>query len=198
MKEIVRIGHETRMTKVTQRIEGLKEKFGITFPDEEIEALYSMNSPGKPHIMKMMIEHGYAKTIPEAAEEYINKIKVVSSYIPPETAIERILAAGGIPVLAHPTFGNGEAYITGDEMEKVILHLLDMGLKGLEAYYSGFDKKINDELLGYANKYDLYVTAGSDYHGKTKKVKLGDTGLGKDDEKPEGMKRFLDEVGKRT
>ena len=194
MKEILDIGHKTRMTKVTQRIEGLKEMFGITFPEEEVEALYQMNSPGKPHIMQMMIDHGYAKSVPEAAEDYINKIKVVSSYIAPEIAIERILAAGGIPVLAHPTFGNGEVYITGADMEKIIVHLMDMGLQGIEAFYSGFDRKINDELLGYAEKYDLYVTAGSDYHGKTKTVKLGDTGLAADVDKPAGMKRFLDTV----
>ena len=50
-------------------------------------------------------------------------------------------------------------------------------------------------MLGLAEKYDLYVTAGSDYHGKNKMISLGETNLNKAESIPDGMKRFLSVVG---
>ena len=46
-------------------------------------------------------------------------------------------------------------------------------------------------MLSLARKYDLYVTAGSDYHGARKTVSLGQTGLEEEQEYPDGLKRFL-------
>jgi hypothetical protein len=46
-------------------------------------------------------------------------------------------------------------------------------------------------MLSFAEKYNLYVTAGSDYHGKNKPIALGETKLGKVESMPDGMKRFL-------
>ena len=50
-------------------------------------------------------------------------------------------------------------------------------------------------LLEFGRSYDLYVTAGSDYHGTNKTVILGDTGLTVDTDLPDGMKRFLSDIG---
>ena len=68
--------------------------------------------------------------------------------------------------------------IRGAEMEQRLLRLMDYGLQGMEAFYSGFSPEERQEVLDLADQYDLYVTAGSDYHGTNKKVRLGDTGLG--------------------
>lgn len=62
----------------------------------------------------------------------------------------------------------------------------------MEVYYSGFTKEMRDELLSFAEKYDLYVTAGSDYHGTNKPVRLGETHL--DEDYPQGLIRFLKDV----
>ena len=51
---LVDLGHSYRMTKVTARLEYIKEKFGFTFPQEEIDKLLSMDNPGKPHIGNLM------------------------------------------------------------------------------------------------------------------------------------------------
>ena len=65
----------------------------------------------------------------------------------------------------------------------------------MEAYYSVFSPKLIAETLAFAEKFDLYVTAGSDYHGKNKMIALGDTNLKPEEEMPEGMRRFLEAVG---
>ena len=50
------------------------------------------------------------------------------------------------------------------------------------------------QMLSFAEKYGLYVTAGSDYHGKNKLVLLGDTGFDPEFEIPKGMREFIREV----
>jgi hypothetical protein len=56
---------------------------------------------------------------------------------------------------------------------------------------------MTDEILCFAEKYDLYVTAGSDYHGKNKLVRLGDNNLGDIHDAPAGLHRFLADVPMR-
>ena len=72
---------------------------------------------------------------------------------------------------------------------------MGMGLRGVEAFYSGFTPKLRAGVLALAEKYDLLVTAGSDYHGGNKLVALGDTELSQADGLPEGLRRFLEETG---
>ena len=78
-------------------------------------------------------------------------------------------------------------------MVERIERLIGFGLQGLEGFYSGFTPRIRREMLSLAERYDLYVTAGSDYHGRNKLIELGDTGLEGQDY-PEGLQRFLDRV----
>ena len=189
-------GHNLRMSKLQVRLDFLRDEFGFTFSDEDIKALASNPNPGKPHIGNLMAKYGYAKNKDEAIEEYINKKKTPGAYLKPQEAITAILESDGIPILAHPTFGNGGQLIMGKNMEERLERLKDMGLVGIEAWYSGFSKKITDQLLGFADKYKLYVTAGSDYHGSNKLVRLADTNLEPDTPVSEGMERFLDRIYK--
>ena len=154
-----------------------------------------MDNPGKPHIGNLMVKYGYAETKEQAIREYINKLHFKGEYVRPEEAIRGILASGGIPVLAHPTYGSGDQLILGEDMDRRLRRLMDFGLMGVEAFYSGFTEKIRGELLGFAERYGLYVTAGSDYHGTNKLIELGDTGLQSDTEWPFGLRRFLTDTG---
>ena len=189
--EVVFKGHELRMRKTRARISFLQERFGFAFSDEEVQELLTKDNPGKPHIAKLMVQHGYAENIKQAISEYINKKEFENVHVHPEEAIEGILRSGGIPVLAHPSYGDGDELIMGEEMDKRLRRLMNFGIKGVEAYYSGFTPKIQEEVLNFADKYDLYVTAGSDYHGGNKMVELGWTNLDDVADAPEGLTRFL-------
>ena len=79
-------------------------------------------------------------------------------------------------------------------MDERLQKLIGMGLQGVEAFYSGFTVKLQNEMLDFAKKYDLFVTAGSDYHGRNKMIELADNNLDTVSEYPEEMKRFLDEL----
>ncbi len=189
--DVINLGHQYRMNKVYARLEFLKEKYGFVFQDEDVEKLLSYNNPGKPHIGNMIVEYGYAKSKDEAITKYINNCNFKSRYLSPNEVIQAILESDGIPVLAHPFYGDGDQIIVGNEMEERLKRLMSFGLKGVEAYYSGFSIKLQNEMLLYAKKYHLYITAGSDYHGTNKLVQLGDTNLTDLHEGDENVKRFV-------
>lgn len=197
IKNIVALGHGFRVKKLEKRLAFLKNEFGFTFSDEDITALRSLDNPGKPHIANLTVKYGYVPTKEEAIQKYINKIHTGSEYVRPEDAVKAILGAGGIPVLAHPSYGRGDELIIGDDMNKRLRRLIGYGLRGVEAFYSGFTPKLQEEILSFAERYGLYVTAGSDYHGKNKLVRLGDTNLKRVEKYPEGLIRFLDAVTKK-
>lgn len=195
INHLVELGHSFRMRKVRARIDKLSEMFQITFPDEEIEKLLALENPGKPHLGNLMVQYGYASDRQEAIHKYINMAKVKSEFISPEEAIEGILGAGGIPILAHPCFGSSDQSVHGKELEERVERLAKKGLAGLEAFYSGFPEEYTQEVLALSEKFGLCVTAGSDYHGTNKTVKLGDTGtLDLSREIPQ-LSDFLDRVG---
>ena len=191
---MVEQGHMARFKKLKLRLDALKEKFGFEFSKEDVASLYAKSNPGKPHIANMMVKYGYAETRDQAFSDYLNRVKIVDMYFRPEEAIAAISKSGGIPVLAHPSYGSGDELYIGEEMENRVKRLMNFGLQGLEGYYSGFTPALQKEILGYAEKYDLYVTAGSDYHGTNKIIALGDNNLEDAQQAPRGLKRFLEEV----
>ena len=152
-----------------------------------------LNNPGKPHIGNLMVKYGYAPTLADAIRDYLNRFKGEERHIRPEEAIDAIIQGGGIPILAHPSYGRGDELVVHEDMDKRLRKLMGYGLKGVEAFYSGFTPTLQREMLSFADKYNLYVTAGSDYHGSNKLVQLGDTNLEGTDY-PLGLRRFLEAV----
>ena len=197
IRKLVETGHSLRMNKVLARLDFLKKEFGFAFPEEELNWLFAQDNPGKPHIANLMVKLGYAETKEQAIKDFINRIHFRNEYVRPEQAIQSILDGGGTPVLAHPSYGDGDQLILGAEMEKRLQRLMEFGLQGVEAFYSGFTPRIRRELLSFAERLGLYVTAGSDYHGKNKMIDLGDTGLDEAAAWPEGLRRFLNDTEKK-
>ena len=196
MRRLMDLGHEYRMHKTRVGIECLETVCHFSFPQEEIRRLLSQDNPGKPHIGNLMVKYGYAQTLEQAIHQ-INQFHIPEEYVRPEEAIQAILMGGGVPVLAHPSFGSGEERIVGDEMDRRLRRLMEFGLQGVEAFYSGFSARLWMEMLAFAEKYGLYVTAGSDYHGLNKPVLLGDTKLDQAQEMPDGLKRFMETMGRK-
>ena len=192
--ELVNKGHRLRMRKVRKRLELLESDYGFSFTEKEIKELYSNKNPGKPHIANLMVKHGFAGTKEEAFSKYLNRLRVRLGFLDPGEVISAIIGAGGIPVLAHPVYGDGDQLILGEDMDLRLKHLTGYGLMGVEAFYSGFTGRMTRWMLEYADKYDLLVSAGSDYHGKNKMIELGDTGMEPGQEYHERLWRFIEKV----
>jgi predicted metal-dependent phosphoesterase TrpH len=115
---------------------------------------------GRPHIADALLRKGYVTTIAEAFDRYLGKngaAYVNPPRIEPFTAIQWIKEAGGVPVLAHPgLYGQDE----------LIEQLVESGLAGLEVYHADHSPAQEEHYLAIANRLQLIVTAGSDFHGE--------------------------------
>lgn len=116
---------------------------------------------GRPHIALELIAQGYVRNKDEAFERYLVPCNVAKKFFPMEDAIGLIQRAGGVTSLAHPT------YISRDR--KVLSQLFDdfvgCGLEGIEVYSNQASNDDIDWFLSEANRRQLLVTGGSDFHG---------------------------------
>lgn len=172
-QEALNTGEKLRHEKFFRRIEFLRDRFGIKFSPEEIETLLKIPGVGKPHIANMIVIKGFAENRTEAIKNYINKLKSSKDKIQAELAINAINLSGGISVWAHPLGGEGEPEMPENIFAETLNELMSYGLKGLECYYSKYNFTKAEHLAEVANKNGLYISCGSDYHGKNKSIPLG-------------------------
>lgn len=132
----------------------------------------------RAHYAAYLTEHGYVSNRSEAFAKYVGdncKYYVPREKITPAQAVELILQAGGIPILAHPPL-----YHMGNErLDALVGSLKQVGLMGIETFYSSYNNQDERDMLRLAKKYDLLLSGGSDFHGDNKPgLDLG-TGYGK-------------------
>lgn len=166
-------GREMRLAKLEARLAFLDARFGIVFSKEELGWLHSLNSAAKPHLAALIVKRGLASDIADAIDKYLKGDGFPDDRIDAKEAIRAILAAGGIPVYAHPIGGEREKRLIQAELEPRVEALMSVGLRGLECYYSRYSHKDEEMLLSLCERYSLLFSAGSDYHGRNKTVKLG-------------------------
>lgn len=152
----LRHSRELRAQKMLTKLEGL----GIHVDWQRVQELAGGGSMGRPHIAQAMLERGYISSLEEAFIKYIGRrgpAYVKRARLSAVEAVEMVLRAGGLPVLAHPADINN--------LEALVVKLKGVGLVGLEAYYDGYRKKTVQRLVGLADKYGLLTSGGSDFHG---------------------------------
>jgi len=167
-----------RKNRNPQIIERL-QKLGFDITLQEVwDAKAESGQIGRPHIAQILQNKGYASSINEAFDKYLGRGRpaYVDKYrLDCAQAMEIIRGAGGVPVLAHPGLIPIE---DPQQLEAFIALLKSFGLKGLEVYYSEHDPAATAFYESIAQRHDLLMTGGSDYHGAIKpEVKMG-TGKG--------------------
>ena len=166
-----------REDKLAIRIEHLREVDGIELTGEEIAELEAIPSAGKPHIANILMRRGIPGTRTEVINRYLEF--GVESRIPAELAIGAIKSSGGVAIWAHPLGGENEIHMSRDELEEKLGVLQDIGIEGLECFYSRYDEDEIAMLLDIAESRGLLVSGGSDFHGKNKNVEIGELGVSK-------------------
>jgi len=167
-------GRRMRFAKLEARIKYMRENFGIVFSDAEICELRSYNSVAKPHIARILMRNGLAHSVGDAIEKYLKGAKFPDDRIDAKEAIDAIHAAGGVAVYAHPLGGERERRLTPCELFCRVKALTSLGIDGLEGYYSRYNESDREIILRAARENDMLISAGSDYHGENKTVKLGE------------------------
>jgi 3',5'-nucleoside bisphosphate phosphatase len=155
---------EHRGTRAYRIIDDLK-KYGIDIPIDEVIAEADGGSIGRPHIARIMVNRGYAATIREIFKNYLVKGKpgyVKKVRIAFEEAVSLIQECGGIPVVAHPV--SLECTNMG-EFEELLKGFIKTGVQGIEVYAAMHTPAMAQEYLALAQKYNLLITGGSDFHG---------------------------------
>jgi len=171
LRERLALFRQVREERAYKIVEKLKD-MGVHLDPERIKEIAGHGSIGRPHIAKALIEKGYVTDVKEAFERYLGYDS--PAYVPkykmkPIEAIQLILKAGGIPVIAHPAYYQDPDYI---------LYLQRHGLMGVEVWHSDHSPEDVEFYRTLAEKHGLLMTGGTDYHGAKKKhIQLGDIKL---------------------
>lgn len=174
-KEMEKI-KDNSINSVLSIMEQIKRDYGIVFGYSDIKELVNSNhNLGRPDLAKLCVKYGYASSIQDAFDKYLieayNKTRSTSKGLSYQECIELILQSKGIPILAHPK----SLELPEKEFLILLKEMINLGLKGIEVYHSSHTEEEIKYYLEIANRYDLLISGGSDYHGKTIKpdIELG-------------------------
>ncbi len=149
------------------------QSIGVDIELSDVEAV-GRTLTGRPHFARVLVNKGYAADTEEAFRKYLGE--TAPGFVHRENpntieGIRRIAAAGGLPVLAHPVrLGIRDAR----QEEETIASLRDEGLRGIEVYHSDHRPADVARYGALAEKLDLAVSGGSDFHGAAKpNIRLG-------------------------
>ena len=189
---------ENSLHSVLSVMEQIKRDYGIRFSYQDIKDLVNAKcNLGRPYLANLCVKNGYAKNIDEAFDNYLtpayNKVRGNNKGIKYPKCIDLIVQSGGIPVLAHPkSLGLSEK-----EFLILLRDMIKCGLKGMEVYHYTFTKEEMKYYLDIANKYNLLISGGSDYHGIHVKPNV-ELGTGKNNNLKIKELSLLDEIHRRN
>lgn len=162
---------QARRGRMHQMIERLRAA-GVEVNEARVFALAG-ESPGRPHLARVLVEMGRARDVRDAFYRYL--LPGRAGYVPrqkltvPE-AIHLLRECGAVPVIAHPGQNKNAAFWMSGRLSA----LRKEGLMGLEVYHMAHTPAECQAFDRIARRLHLLVTGGSDYHGSVKQIELGD------------------------
>jgi len=189
LQEVLRRVIESRIEQKVRQVARL-QSYGVVVPVDEVLALAD-GVPGRPHIAQIALKHNPQrfKNIDDVFRQFLagdapNSVYVGRTFsLSLEEAIDLTHRAGGVAVLAHPGI-----YQRVRDIDDVLARMVDAGLDGLEVRYPYAREKrrslplsdtgaVTAHFARAAQRHNLLVTGGSDYHGARKPNRLGEAGL---------------------
>ena len=112
--------------------------------------------------------NGYFQNLEAAAKSLFELKDEGEHLVSSADAIAAVHKAGGIAIVAHP-LARGTSLVKLDPtpagQEELLKELIASGIDGLECYQSEYGPEETAFAMSLAAKYDLLVSAGSDWHG---------------------------------
>jgi predicted metal-dependent phosphoesterase TrpH len=158
---------EFRANRNRKMVEKMQEQ-GIDITWEDVVAESGGDLIARPHMALAMMRKGIVATPQEAFDKYLRDggpVHVAKIKMTDEEAIGLVRDAGGVPVMAHPLSLKME---TWDALEAELKRLKDLGLSGVETYYSQHSPEETRQIGEMADRLGLLKTGGSDFHGAPK------------------------------
>jgi predicted metal-dependent phosphoesterase TrpH len=166
---LIRDGRLHRAERIVERIAA---DYAITWDDVLAQSIDG-GTIGRPHIADALVVGGFVSDRSAAFESILHwRSGYYEKYYAPSPldGVKLIVAAGGVPVLAHPAT-RGREWV----MDEANLGLLvDAGLFGLEIHHRDNTPSGKERLFELAAKFGLAVTGSSDYHGEGKPNRLAE------------------------
>lgn len=144
---------------------GQLSKEGLDLSVDEVKAEANGGILARPHIASVLVDKGYVASFKEAFIRYLSDESlgtIYNEYHSHHKVIETVKEAGGAVVVAHP----GNLYDV-DELEL----LVDAGIDGIESIHPSHDYQTQKRIEQFADKHNLLMTGGSDFHGANKEYK---------------------------
>lgn len=188
LRELERIAEirDERNEKIIQKLAELN----LPVTREELNEIVQGNVISKAHFAEIMLKKGYVNCKSDAFKNYLGKGGVAfveKKDYKPADAVDILIKNGAFVSLAHPKLISDNT----DEVEKIVKDLAEHGLRGLEVNYYSFSEKDKKTYRDMAEKYNLVITGGSDFHGGNRvESSLGKTGLNEEEYK------IIDEIEK--
>lgn len=166
--DLLKVAKRNRRIRIERILAELRAN-NVRLVEQDVRNGFRAACLGRLHVAHALLDRGYVYTIREAFDRYLSyKTGVIelfdTDFVPAHLAVEAILAAGGLPVLAHPTIEIFDRYVDV---------LMEYGLRGVEVF-KGMRPSIDEfyfETVG--NDKGLLLTGGSDWHGYHGGRKLG-------------------------
>ena len=136
----------------------------VTFEEVENEAGGPGAQIGRPHFAAVLVRHGAVPDYQSAFDHYLAKgapAYVDRKLFKPAEAIELMLSAGVVPVLAHPF----TLMLASEDLARFVEALVGAGLKGIEGCHGDWPLEAQLPLRKLAEMHGLVASGGSDYHG---------------------------------
>lgn len=163
LKEFV----DSRTARNQKMCARLHDEAGIDISYDKLMEEFPNAVITRAHYAKYLLNHGYINNMKEAFERYIGDhcpYFIPREKVSPEMAVELILDAGGIPILAHPIL----YHMNDSRLDTLVSRLKAVGLIGIEALYSTYNTAEERKIRALAQKYHLLLSGGSDFHGGNK------------------------------
>jgi len=161
-----------RLDRARRIVDLLSEDMALTW-DDVLAQTGDEATVGRPHIADALVARGH---VPDRSAAFTHLLATGSPYWVPHyapdaaDAIRLVLAAGGVPVLAHPGAAQRDRPVSDEEIEALVA----AGLAGLEVDHRDNDDAQRARLRATARRHGLLETGSSDYHGAGKPNLLGE------------------------
>lgn len=168
-----------RLNSTLAVMEQVRRDYGITFSYSDIIDLVNSRHVGRPNLAKLCIKYGFSDNISDAFEYFLNpakeKTRKYSRNLFYPEVFKLVKDAGGIVILAHPKTLKLDNY----NLDKLIFNMKEYGLDGIEVFNSIHSLDDVNYYKYLADKYNLLVSGGTDFHGPLIKpdIEIG-TGYG--------------------
>lgn len=152
---------EIRKQCAKDMVKNVMDRYPIT-AESVMKHATGSKSIFKQHIMHALIDYGYTTHFYGRLNDELFNLETGSCVVEREYpdvnfVLDLIHSARGVAVMAHPVYYNSF---------ELLEELAQKGkLDGVEAYHYTADDAQQKKILEIAEKYNLIVTGGSDFHG---------------------------------